>query len=186
MTHPFMAAVSAGLVSRNVATLRYQFPSMELGRKRPDTPAAAHGTVRAAVAAATTLMPGLPLLAAGKSFGGRMTSQAQAEAPLPGIRGLVFFGFPLHPPKKPGVARAKHLAEVRVPMLFVHGDRDALGELELMAPLVESLGPLATLELVPGADHAFHVPARAGRTDDQALDKALGAVAAWMLLYALA
>jgi uncharacterized protein len=178
MTHRFMAAVADGLADRGVATLRFQFPYMENGSKRPDRPSLAQATVRAAVASAAALQPALPLFAGGKSFGARMTSQAQAEAPLPEVLGLVFLGFPLHPAGKPAAARARHLAAVRIPMLFVQGTRDALAETRLLVPEVEALG--ATLQLIEDADHSFHVPARSGRTDGQVLDQVLDRVVSWM------
>jgi hypothetical protein len=178
MAHPFMAAVANGLERRGVATLRFQFPFMEAGSKRPDRPAVAHASVRAAVDAAVRL--GLPLFAGGKSFGARMTSQAQAEAPLPRVRGLVFFGFPLHPANKPSDERALHLAGVRVPMLFLQGTRDALAEPGLLAPMVAALGGGSTLKTIEHADHSFHVPVRSGRTDDQILDEVLDEAVAWM------
>src|SRR5713101_4093823 len=155
MTHPFMETVASGLGERGVATLRYQFPYMEKRSRRPDPPAVAHAAVRAAVAEAGRRCAGLPLIAGGKSFGGRMTSQAQAIAPLAGVRGLAFFGFPLHPAGKPSSDRAKHLADVKIPMLFVQGTRDSLAELKLLEPVVKSLGPTAALHLVEGADHSF-------------------------------
>ena len=179
MTHSFMSAVADGLYERRVATLRYQFPYMEQGSKRPDRPALAHATVRAAVGAAARLAPGLPLFAGGKSFGGRMTSQAQAEAPLPGVRGVIFLGFPLHPANKPSDERALHLSRVRIPMLFVQGTRDALAEIGLLTAAVTRLGDIATLIPIEGADHSFHVPARSGRTDAQVLAEALDALVAW-------
>src|SRR4030088_541951 len=163
MSHPSMETVATGLYDRGIATLRYQFPYMEKGSRRPDTPAIAHAAVRAAVAEAARCCPGLPLIAGGKSFGGRMTSQAQASAPLDGVRGLAFLGFPLHPAGKPSSDRAKHLAEIDVPMLFVQATRDSLAELKLLEPVVKSLGPQARLHLVEAADHSFHVPARSGR-----------------------
>ena len=180
MTHRFMVAVADGLAVRDVATLRYQFPYMEAGSKRPDRPALAHATVRAAVAAATRLAPGLPLFAGGKSFGARMTSQTQAAAPLPGVRGLIFFGFPLHPANQPSDERAGHLADVIGPMLFVQGTRDALADTRLLLPMVDALGTRATLQLLDQADHSFHVPVRAGQTDAQVLGSALDKAAAWM------
>jgi uncharacterized protein len=180
MTHPFMAAVADGLADRGIATLRYQFPSMERGSKRPDSPKAAHAAVRAAVDEAARLMPGVALVAGGKSFGGRMTSQAQAEAPLPGVRGLAFVGFPLHPPGRPSAERALHLDAVQVPMLFLQGTRDELADLELLRPMVDGLGARATLLLLDGADHSFHVPARSGRTDAQVRAQLLDALAAWI------
>ena len=180
MTHAFMAAVSRGLCERRIATLRYQFPYMEKGGKRPDPPAIVHAAVRAAVAEAGRCCPGLPLIAGGKSFGGRMTSQAQASAPLPGVRGLAFLGFPLHPAGKPSTARAGHLADVHVPLLFMQGTQDKLAELALLEPVVAGLGPKATLHRVEGADHSFHVPARSGRNDRDVLNEVLDAFAAWI------
>ena len=180
MTHPFMAAVAAGLLARGIATLRYQFPYMEAGKKRPDPPALAHATVRAAVAAAARELPQLPLVAGGKSFGGRMTSQAQAAAGLPGVRGLAFLGFPLHPAGRPSRERAQHLAAVDIPMLFLQGTRDELAHLADLEPVVEALGKHATLRLFDDADHSFHVPRRSGRTDAQVLDEVLDALTAWI------
>jgi uncharacterized protein len=180
MSHPFMAAIAEGLAQRGVATLRYQFPYMERGSKRPDAPTLAHATVRAAVAEAARVAPGLALVAGGKSFGGRMTSQAQAIAPLAGVRGLVFLGFPLHPAKKPSDDRARHLFDVKVPMLFLQGTRDALAELSLLQPLVDRLGPLAALKLFAGADHSFHVAGRAGRSDAEVRGELLDELAAWI------
>jgi uncharacterized protein len=179
MTHPFMEKVATGLGERGVATLRYQFPYMEKASKRPDSPAVAHAAVRAAVAEAARCSPGLPLIAGGKSFGGRMTSQAQALLPLAGVHGLAFFGFPLHPAGKPSSERAKHLADIHVPMLFLQGTRDNLAELSLLEPVVESLGALATLRPVKDADHSFHVPARSGRNDGEVMNEILDAFAAW-------
>ncbi|HLH92576.1 MAG TPA: alpha/beta family hydrolase [Xanthobacteraceae bacterium] len=179
MTHPFMAAVAAGLAARGIATLRYQFPYMEQGSKRPDRPPVAHAAVRAAVAHAARLLPDVALIAGGKSFGGRMTSQAQALEPLPAVRGLAFLGFPLHPAGKPSAERGKHLFDVAIPMLFLQGTRDALAALAELEPLCEALGPRATLRLFENADHSFHVPARSGRTDAQVLDEVLDALAAW-------
>ena len=181
MTHSFMAAAADGLAERGIATLRYQFAYMERGSKRPDLPALAHAAVRAAVDRAAALASDLPRYAGGKSFGGRMTSQAQAAAPLPGVRGLVFIGFPLHPAGKPGDARARHLAEVALPMLFLQGTRDELADLALLRPVVEALAPRARLDLFEAADHAFHVPARSGRTDAQVLADLLDHAGAWML-----
>jgi predicted alpha/beta-hydrolase family hydrolase len=179
MVHPFMEKVAAGLGERHVATLRYQFPYMEKGSKRPDSPAVAHAAVRAAVAEAARRCEGVPLIAGGKSFGGRMTSQAQALQPLAGVRGLAFFGFPLHPTGKPSNERAKHLADVDVPMLFLQGTRDALAELTLLEPVVKSLGRSATLHPVRDADHSFHVLARSGRNDGEVMNEILDAFAAW-------
>ena len=180
MTHSFMAAVANELAERGIATLRFQFPYMERGSKRPDTPKVAHAAVRAAVAEAARRAPGLPLFAGGKSFGGRMTSQAQAASPLPGVGGLIFFGFPLHPAGKPSDERAKHLADVRIPMLFLQGTRDELADLALLRPVVDALGERATLELFEDADHSFHVPARTGRKDAEVRAQALDALARWI------
>jgi predicted alpha/beta-hydrolase family hydrolase len=176
-----MESNARGLAERGIATLRYQFPYMEKGSRRPDPPRTAHAAVRAAAAEAVRLAPDLPLFAGGRSFGGRMTSQAQAEEPLPGVRGLAFLGFPLHPAGKPGIERAGHLARVQVPMLFVSGERDALAELDLLEPVVAKLGPRATLHLVEGADHSLRVPARSGRTAADAEAETLDALASWML-----
>jgi len=180
MHHPFMAAVADELAQRRIASLRYQFPAMERGGKRPDSPQVAQATVRAAAAAAQQLLPGLPLIAGGKSFGGRMTSQAQAKAPLPGVRGLAFLGFPLHPAGKPSQDRAKHLFDVRIAMLFLQGTRDALAALDQLEPLCRALGARATLRLFEDADHSFHVPARTGRNDAQVRGAMLDALAAWI------
>jgi predicted alpha/beta-hydrolase family hydrolase len=165
MRHPFLETIAQRLAQSGIATLRYQFPYMERRAGRPDPPAVAAATVRAAVAEATRVAPGLPLLAGGKSFGGRMTSTAQAEAPLPGVRALVFFGFPLHPPGRPDDKRAEHLARIEIPMLFLQGTRDEFADLKLLQPVVERLGARARLHLVEGGDHSFHVLKRSGRTD---------------------
>jgi predicted alpha/beta-hydrolase family hydrolase len=180
MTHPFMSAMAKGLAERAIATLRYQFPYMERGSKRPDPPQLAQSTVRAAAAAAAQAQPELPLFAGGKSFGGRMTSQAQAKTPLNGVRGLVFAGFPLHPAGKPSTDRAKHLADVKVPVLFLQGTRDALAELPLLEPTCNALGQLATLKLFADADHSFHVPAKTGRKDADVFAELLDVTAAWI------
>ena len=180
MDHPFMAAVAAELAPRGIATLRYQFPAMERGARRPDPPQVAQATVRAAAAAASRLLPGLPLMAGGKSFGGRMTSQAQANAPLQGVRGLAFLGFPLHPAGRPSQDRARHLFAVQIPMLFLQGTRDALATLDQLQPLCDAIGARATLKLFQDADHSFHVPARTGRTDAQVRGEMLDALAAWI------
>ena len=180
MTHPFLAAIAAELAKRGLATLRYQFPYMEQGGKRPDPPPLARATVRAAVAEAARLLPGVALIAGGKSFGGRMTSQAQAEAPLAGVRGLAFLGFPLHPAGRPSDERAKHLSDVRVPMLFLQGTRDALARVALIEPVCAALGARATLRLFADADHSFHVPARSGRTDAQVRGELVDALAEWV------
>ena len=180
MTHPFMTAIAKGLAERGTATLRYQFSYMERGSKRPDAPKLAQATVRAAVLEAARLVPELPLFAGGKSFGGRMTSQAQAVSPLPGVRGLVFLGFPLHPPGQPSDERAKHLFDVQMPMLFLQGTRDEFANLQLLEPLCERLGARATLKLFQDADHSFHVPARTGRKDSEVRDELLDALADWI------
>lgn len=180
MAHKSMTAIAEGLAARGIATLRYQFPYMERGSKRPDAPPVAHAAVRAAVAEAAKLAAGLPLYAGGKSFGGRMTSQAQALDPMPGVRGLVFFAFPLHPAGKPADTRAAHLAEVAVPMLFLQGTNDALAEMDLLRPVVAGLGKRATLTLAEGADHSFHVPAKTGRKDADVLAELLDAATRFM------
>jgi len=170
MAHAFMESFADGLAAVRIATFRYQFPYMDQGSRRPDPPALCHATVRAAVDEATRISHGLPLIAGGRSFGGRMTSQAQSSAPLPGVRGLAFLGFPLHPAKKPADARAAHLADVSVPMLFLQGDHDELADLALLRAVIDRLGERATLHLIPDADHSFHVPARSGRKDSQVLE----------------
>jgi len=180
MTHPFMTAVAAELAERGIASLRYQFPYMERRAKRPDPPAVAQAAVRAAVAAAQDLAPGLPLIAGGKSFGGRMTSQAQAKAPLPGVRGLAFLGFPLHPAGRPSQERGEHLFALQIPMLFLQGTRDTLAALNQLEPLCSHLGPRATLKLFPDADHSFHVPARGGRKDAQVRAEMLDILSDWI------
>jgi predicted alpha/beta-hydrolase family hydrolase len=179
MTHPFMANFASELAARGIATLRYQFPYMERGSKRPDTPKLAQATVRAVVAEASRLVPELALFAGGKSFGGRMTSQAQAAELLAGVRGLVFVGFPLHPPGKPGDERGAHLFDVQVPMLFLQGTRDDFAELSLLKALVTKLGTRAALTLFDDADHSFHVPARSGRKDAQIRAEMADSLAAW-------
>ena len=179
MRHPFLETIARALATREVATLRYQFPYMERRASRPDPPAVAGAAVRAAVAEAARIAPGLPLVAGGKSFGGRMTSTAQAEQPLTGVRGLVFLGFPLLPPGRPGDTRAEHLARVDVPMLFLQGTRDEFADLKLLEPLVQRLGQRATLHLVEGGDHSFHVLKRSGRTDAEVLEELTVAVGEW-------
>jgi predicted alpha/beta-hydrolase family hydrolase len=178
MTHRAMAATADGLADRGIATLRYQFPYMEKGGKRVDSPPVAHAAVRAAVAEAGR--KALPLFAGGRSFGGRMTSQAQALAPLPGVRGLVFFAFPLHTAGKPSVERAAHLSAVSIPMLFLQGTKDLLAERDLLEPTVAGLGERARLVLAADADHSFHVPAKTGRRDADVMRDILEAAAAWM------
>jgi uncharacterized protein len=180
MAHPFMGAVANELAERGIATLRYQFPYMEQGSKRPDTPKLAQATVRAAVAEASRLVPDLAFFAGGKSFGGRMTSQAQAASPLSGVRGLVFLGFPLHPAGRPSDERAAHLFDVRIPMLFLQGTRDQLADLQLLQALVGRLGTRATLRLFQDADHSFHVPARTGRKDSEVMAEMSQALADWI------
>jgi uncharacterized protein len=179
MEHSFMTSFANGLATRGIATLRFQFPYMEQGSKRPDAPKVAHAAVRAAVAQAAQSLPGLPLFAGGKSFGGRMTSQAQALSPLPGVRGLVFVGFPLHAAGKPADERGAHLFEIDLPMLFLQGTRDELAALELLQPLLQRLGDRATLALFEDADHSFHVRARSGLTDSKTLEAMLDTVASW-------
>ena len=180
MAHPFMAAIANELAARGVATLRYQFPYMESGSKRPDPPKIAHAAVRAAVGEAGRLLPQVPLVAGGKSFGGRMTSQAQAAAPLANVRGLAFLGFPLHPAKQPSNDRARHLFDVQVPMLFLQGTRDELADLQLVQDLAGTLGPRATLELTADADHSFHVRKSSGSTDAQIVGRLADLLAAWI------
>ena len=179
MEHRFMEAASALLAGHGIASLRYQFPYMEAGSRRPDSRSTLLATVRAAVRAAADAAPDLPLLAGGKSMGGRMTSQAAAEAPLSGVRGLVFFGFPLHPAGRPSTERAAHLEKVPLPMLFLQGERDKLADLALLGPVCAGLGARATLHVVPDADHSFHVPKRSGRSDDQVLAELVRTVAHW-------
>ncbi len=181
MRHTFMAAVSRGLLAHGVATLRYQFPYMEAGRKRPDSPAVAVATVRAATRYARDAADGLPFFAGGKSFGGRMTSQAAAEEPLPGARGLVFLGFPLHAAGRPGTARADHLRGVPLPMLFVQGTRDPLAEPALIEDVAAGMADKATLHVIQGGDHSFRVLKRSGRTDEEALGEVVDVVAGWIL-----
>jgi len=180
MTHAFLADSAHGLFRRGIATLRYQFPYMERQSRRPDVPRVAHAAVRAAVAEAARRLPGLPLFAGGKSFGGRMTSQAHAALPLPDVHGLVFFGFPLHPAGKPAIERAHHLHALKSPMLFLQGTKDALADESLMRTLIEALGPRATVEWIEQADHSFHVPARSGRSDAEVLQHLLDVIARWI------
>lgn len=180
MAHPFLSALAAGLAERRIATLRYQFLYMERGSRRLDPPRLAQAAVRGAVALMPRLVPRIPLFAGGKSFGGRMTSQAQAESPLPGVSGLVFLGFPLHPPGRPSEERGRHLLDVQLPMLFLQGARDDFASPLLLRPLIERLGARATLELIADGDHSFHVPARAGRSNEEVFTAMLERIVAWM------
>jgi uncharacterized protein len=179
MRHPFLESIAQRLAERGIATLRYQFPYMERRAGRPDPPAVAAATVRAAAEEAARAAPGLPLIAGGKSFGGRMTSTAQAEEPLPAVRGLVFLGFPLHPPGRPGDQRAEHLARVQIPMLFLQGDRDDFADPKLLQPVVKRLGDRATLHLVESGDHSFKVPKRSGRTQDDVMTDLVATIDRW-------
>jgi hypothetical protein len=180
MRHKFMGAMAHGLAERGIATLRYQFPYMEQGRKRPDSPKVAQTAVRAAAVKAAELLPDVPLIAGGKSYGARMTSEAQADAPLAGVRGLAFLGFPLHAPGQPSDARAEHLSQVEIPMLFLQGTRDEFANLDYLNPLVKRLGARATLKLFEGADHSFRVPAKSGCTDAEVMNELLNALAEWI------
>jgi hypothetical protein len=180
MSHKSMESNAQGLAARGIATLRFQFPYMEKGSRRPDSPKVAQATVRAAASKALEVAPDLPLFAGGRSFGGRMTSQAQSIEPLPEVRGIAFLAFPLHPAGKPGIDRAEHLSRIDVPLLFVSGNRDALAELQLLTGVVASLGSRAALHLVEHADHSFKVAAKSGRTSADAEDEALDALAEWM------
>ena len=180
MTHPFMESLALELAARKIASLRYQFPYMESGGKRPDRPDVCRATVRAVVGVASRLAGTLPLFAGGKSFGGRMTSQAQAAAPLPGVTGLVFFGFPLHTAGSESLQRGQHLASISVPMLFLQGTRDALAQLPLIHILLQQVGAQAALHVLEGADHGFHVLKRSGRTDDEVMAEMVDALAAWI------
>jgi predicted alpha/beta-hydrolase family hydrolase len=179
MRHPFLESIAQRLAEQGIATLRYQFPYMERRSSRPDSPAVAAAAVRAAVAEATRVAPGLPLIAGGKSFGGRMTSTAQAEERLPGVRGLVFLGFPLHPPGRPDDKRAEHLGRVQIPMLFLQGDRDEFADLKLLRPVVKQLGERATLHLVEGGDHSFKVLKRSGKTDTDVMTELAQMIVDW-------
>ena len=179
MRHPFLASVARALAGRGIATMRYQFPYVEAQARRPDPPGVLEATVRSAVAAAVSAAAGLPLVAGGKSLGGRMTSNAQAKQPLPGVRGLVFLGFPLHPPRRPDDTRAEHLSAVHVPMLFLQGNRDDLAELRLLEPVCRRLGDRATLHIVQGADHSFRVLKRSGRSEEEVIAELGDAVANW-------
>jgi len=180
MHHAFMEAIAQGLAERDIASLRFNFPFTDQGSKRPDSPTVAHAAIRAAVAEAARHMPGVPLFAGGKSYGGRMSTQAQAAEPLPGVKGLVLVGFPLHPAGKPSIERAAHLADVKLPMLFLQGTRDGLADLDLITQTTASLGKKTSLQIVDGADHAFHVLVRSGRTDAQVREELCDTMAAWM------
>lgn len=180
MTHPFMASMAERLSGAGIASLRYNFPYMEDGRGRPDRRSVLLRTVRTATEAATAALPGVPLIAGGKSMGGRMTSLAQAESPLPGVAGLAFLGFPLHEAKKPGIERAAHLSEIAIPMLFLQGTRDALADLDLLRGVTDGLGSRITLHVVEGADHGFHVLKRSGRTDEEVLDELATSLSGWI------
>ena len=179
MTHPFLEKLARELAAADVATFRYQFPYMEQRRRVPDSPSVAMATVAGAVRAAAEAAPGLPLFAGGKSFGGRMSSQAASLGLLDGVRGLVFFGFPLHPPNKPGTKRAEHLTKVQIPMLFLQGTRDTLADLKLLRPICTDLGPLATLHVIETADHSFHVLKSLGKTDAEVLRELAQTTASW-------
>ena len=180
MNHPFMKRASDAMTVRGIATHRFDFPYMKAGKSRPDSPAVAEAAVREAVAEAARAAPGVPLFAGGKSFGGRMTSQAQAKYPLPGVRGLVFFGFPLHPPGRPGVERAEHLDQVEIPMLFLQGTRDEFATLSLLQVIVARLGTRATLHLIEEGDHSFKVPKRTGKTEQDVMDELATTIQEWM------
>ncbi len=179
MRHPFMESLALALAEKGIATFRYQFPYMEERRKIPDAPAVLTATVASAVQAASTAAPDLPIFAGGKSMGGRMSSQAAALNLLPSVRGLVFFGFPLHPPNNPGIKRAEHLAKVPMPMLFLQGTRDTLAGLKLLRPICAKLKPRATLYIVETADHSFHVLKKSGKTDAEVLQELAAATSSW-------
>lgn len=179
MNHPFMTRASEALSARGIATHRFDFPYVKAGRTRPDSPGVAEAAVRAAVAEAARVSPGLPLFAGGKSFGGRMTSQAQAKDPLPGVRGLVFFGFPLHPPGRPNVDRAEHLSQIEIPMLLLQGTRDEFASLDLLQGVVKRLGSRATLHLIEEGDHSFKVPKRTGKTERDVLEELATTIQQW-------
>ena len=180
MHHPFMTRAAQALSARGIASHRFDFPYMKAGKSRPDSPAVAEAAVREAVEQAARAVPGLPLFAGGKSFGGRMTSQAQAKSPLPGVRGLVFFGFPLHPPGRPGVERAEHLDQVEIPMLFLQGTRDEFATLSLLQVVVARLGARATLHLIEEGDHSFKVPKRTGKTEQDVMEELATTIQEWM------
>jgi hypothetical protein len=179
MRHHFLAQAADVFAGRGIATYRYEFPYMQTGKSRPDSPGVAEAAVRKAVAAAAHAAPGLPLLAGGKSFGGRMTSQAQAKDPLSGVRGLVFLGFPLHAPGRPGIERAEHLSAVQIPMLFLQGTRDEFAQLDLLQGVVSRLGNRATLHLVEEGDHSFKVPKRTGKTESDVMEDLAATIQQW-------
>lgn len=180
MRHPFMTAIATALAARDVATLRWEFPFMAAGKPRPDPAPVAEAAVRAVWLAARAKAGKLPMFAGGKSFGGRMTSRAHAAEPLPGLRGIAFLGFPLHPPDKPGIVRAEHLDAARGPLLFVQGTRDELADLALLRPVIARLGKRATLHVIEHADHGFDVLVRSGRTNAEVIDELAATLAAWI------
>ena len=179
MKHPFLDRIAQTLASKSIATFRYEFPYMQSGKSRPDPPAVAEAAVRQAVVEAARVAPGVPIIAGGKSFGGRMTSQAQSSQPMPGVRGLVFLGFPLHPPGRPGISRAEHLTSVDVPMLFLQGTRDEFATLDLLRGVVQPLGSRATLHLIEEGDHSFKVPKRTGKTERDILEELATTIQQW-------
>jgi len=179
MNHPFMQRAAEALETRGIATHRFDFPYVQAKKSRPDPPVVAEAAVRQAVDEAARKHPGLPILAGGKSFGGRMTSQAQGSQPMPGVRGLVFFGFPLHPPGRPGTTRAEHLTSVDVPMLFLQGTRDEFAQLDLLRQVVRGLGGRATLHLVEAGDHSFKVPKRTGKSEADVMNELADTFVQW-------
>jgi len=179
MNHPFMQRASEALEARGIATHRFDFPYMQAKKSRPDPPAIAEDAVRKAVAEAARITPGLPIFAGGKSFGGRMTSQAQASQPMPGVRGLIFFGFPLHPPGRPSTTRADHLTSVDVPMLFLQGTRDEFAQLDLLREVVGRLADRATLRLIEDGNHSFKVPKRTGKSESDVMNELADTVQQW-------
>jgi len=184
MNHPFMQRAAEALEARGIATHRFEFPYMQAKKNRPDPPAVAEEAVRTAVAEVARQAPGLPIFAGGKSFGGRMTSQAQASQPMPGVRGLVFFGFPLHPPGRPATTRAEHLTSVDVPMLFLQGTRDEFAQLDLLRQVIAGLGDRATLHLIQEGDHSFKVPRRTGKTETDVMNELADTVSEWTAKHA--
>ncbi len=184
MKHPFLERIAQTLANKSIATFRYEFPYMQSGKNRPDPPAIAEAAVRTAVAEAARVAPGVPIFAGGKSFGGRMTSQAQASQPMPGVRGLVFLGFPLHAPGKPGMTRAEHLTSVDVPMLFLQGTRDEFAQLDLLQQVVKSLGDRAMLHLITEGDHSFKVPKRTGKSEADVMNELADTIQEWAAQHA--